>query len=129
MNKILVAEIDNAMSEAIEWLSHIDCIIFQDDRPANEARLDLLQRALNNLRKGNTMKIVETIERECCTIADMKPYKAGFTWNNLRPVNPQFCAHCGQIYVDQTYTDEAGSPDTKRVKAIIAIRSTYVAQN
>lgn len=61
MDKILVNEIDNAMSEAIEWLSHIDCIIFQDDRPANEARVALLQRALNNLRGDNTMKIVETM--------------------------------------------------------------------
>jgi len=52
MNDILVAEIDNAMSEALEWLKHIDCMIFQDDKPANDARISLLQKALDGLR-GN----------------------------------------------------------------------------
>lgn len=49
MDNILVAEIDNAMSEALGWLEHIDCMIFQDDKSANDAKIFLLQRALNSL--------------------------------------------------------------------------------
>jgi len=53
MDDILIAEIDNAMSEALEWLEHIDCMIFQDDKPANDARIMLLKNAIDGLR-GST---------------------------------------------------------------------------
>jgi len=53
MDDILVAEIDNAMLKALDWLEHIDCMIFQDDKPANDARIILLRNALNGLR-GST---------------------------------------------------------------------------
>lgn len=130
MNDILVAEIEHSMQETLEWLGHIDCMIFQDDKPANDARIVLLQRALNNLRGGSAMQIVETVERECCAVQDMKPYKGGFARPGGFPLNPQFCVHCGQFYVDETYTDEAGSPDIRRSKAMfIDLKKTCDAKN
>ena len=53
MNDILVTEIDNAMSEALEWLEYMDCLLFQDDKPGNDARIMLLRNALSGLR-GST---------------------------------------------------------------------------
>lgn len=47
------------------------------------------------------MRIVETVERECCAVKDMKPYKGGFTGGRSFPLNPQFCVHCGQIHIDE----------------------------
>ena len=124
INDILVAEIDNAMSEALEWLEHIDCMIFQDDKPANDARIMLLRNALDGLGGGSAMRIVETVSRECCTVKDMKPYKGGFTGAGGFPLNPQFCVHCGQVHVDR-----AGDSSTRRVRAIISIMETYSAKN
>lgn len=124
MDDILTAEIDNAMLEALEWLEHIDCMIFQDDKPSNDARIILLRNALDGLRGGGVMKIVETTERECCAVQDMKPYKGGFTGAGGMPLNPQFCVHCGQIHIDRT-----GDSGTIRVSAIISIMETYNAKD
>lgn len=56
MNDILTAEIENAMSEALDWLKYIDCLLFQDDKPGNDARIFLLRNALDGLRGSTHVK-------------------------------------------------------------------------
>lgn len=45
------------------------------------------------------MKIVETIERECCTSADLVPYLAGYSRSHPLPARLHWCRHCGQWWV------------------------------
>lgn len=65
------------------------------------------------------MKVKETIERECCNPRkDLKPYK-GATNADSRCSNPQFCIHCGQLWVDDRVMDAAGSMDTVLKKVVL----------
>lgn len=61
------------------------------------------------------MKITETIERECCQEIDLKIVTASM-FSPLIPScynNTRFCIHCGQIWVDERYTDESGNHDVR----------------
>ena len=64
------------------------------------------------------MKITVTETRECCQERDLKPYQgtifSGFPvdkWGNVRPL--AFCQHCGQIHIQECFTDAAGDQDTR----------------
>ena len=57
------------------------------------------------------MKIKETIERECCTYDDLKPYRGVVTSIKpelLKNYNLRFCKHCGQIWQSDSESDGAG---------------------
>lgn len=57
-----------------------------------------------------TIKIKETIERDCCEQKDLKEYKGrdAHIHNQIF-----FCQHCGQLWENEKYTDAAGSTDTR----------------
>lgn len=56
------------------------------------------------------MKISETIERECCTRADLIPYNGtNFHVTHLARLKYMFCRHCGCIWGTERRMDEAGS--------------------
>lgn len=61
------------------------------------------------------MKIIEKIERECCDAqkGDFKPYKGVEALANK---TMYFCVHCGQVWREESYIDEAGARDTRFVK-------------
>ena len=62
-----------------------------------------------------SVKIKETIERDCCMGKDMKPYQ-GEGREKLR--KPVFCQYCGQIWENEKETG-SGSIDAVCVKVFI----------
>jgi len=58
------------------------------------------------------MLIKETVERECCQEKDLKKYKGCLPNSD----NCFFCIHCGQLWSEESYMDEAGARDTRMVK-------------
>jgi hypothetical protein len=61
---------------------------------------------------GDKVKILETIERECCQQQDMKPYQGV----GDRKDKKIFCIHCGQVWGENSFMDESGSRDYMWVK-------------
>lgn len=57
------------------------------------------------------MKIKETIERECCASQDLRSYRGKQT-SDLSAFKPQFCIHCGQIWLHQSARDAGGGTET-----------------
>lgn len=57
------------------------------------------------------MKIKETIERECCTRVDLRPYQGKQSGDPKRR-KLQFCLHCGQIHEWDTQRDAAGGTES-----------------
>lgn len=64
------------------------------------------------------MKIKETIERECCQAADMKPYR-GLVGRGLSLCNPRVCVHCGQVWFTVREMGPAGSTEPIQVKGVV----------
>lgn len=57
-----------------------------------------------------SIKITETIERDCCEQVDLKEFKGRSCHVNEKFY---FCKHCGQYWHYEKYIDEAGSSDTR----------------
>lgn len=57
-----------------------------------------------------SIKITETMERDCCERVDLKEYKGR---DNRIHEKLYFCKHCGQYWYYEKYTDAAGSSDTR----------------
>lgn len=55
------------------------------------------------------MKITETIERLCCSAADLKPVEG--SPKRGRDPEYKFCIHCGRRHSVHTFMDAAGSSD------------------
>jgi hypothetical protein len=45
------------------------------------------------------MKILETIERECCAEQDLKPYMGMLKNSTINPIF--YCQHCGELWIPQ----------------------------
>lgn len=60
------------------------------------------------------MKITETIERDCCQFADLKPYK-GQVEKGSKERSRKFCVHCGQQW---EWTREPGDIDYGYSRAV-----------
>lgn len=60
------------------------------------------------------MMITVTETRDCCQERDLKPYR-GERQSPLPTTSGdfKFCRHCGQLHVEETYTDAAGGRDTR----------------
>ena len=58
------------------------------------------------------MKITVSETRECCQERDLKPYQgtkhAVFSLDSV-----SFCQYCGQIHIQECFTDAAGDQDTR----------------
>ena len=59
------------------------------------------------------MKITVTETRECCQERDLKPYMGDQQGTFWPPNNMAFCQYCGQLHVQEAYTDAAGDVDTR----------------
>ena len=57
------------------------------------------------------MKIKETVERECCQRADLKPF-LGRMAKFSEADKPMFCKHCGQIHLLKRRF-EGGMPESE----------------
>ena len=62
-----------------------------------------------------TIKIKVTEERLCCKERDLVKY-CGEKGHFSPSRQLRFCCHCGQLWVEESYTDAAGGRDTKWVK-------------
>jgi len=63
------------------------------------------------------MKITVSETRECCQERDLKPYLGDSLPAHpaIWPQRPhfRFCQHCGQLHVEETYTEASGDQDTR----------------
>jgi len=66
------------------------------------------------------MKIKETIERDCCQEQDLKKYLA-LGHNKIPGGDPQFCIHCGQVWIKTREPDGSGYSSTIRTPLFLEI--------
>ena len=65
------------------------------------------------------MKIKQTVERECCQLDDLLPYR-GMTAKWIKACHkPMFCKYCGQVFYHGKEMNGAGSYDSC-LKKIVA---------
>lgn len=58
------------------------------------------------------MKIIETIERECCELRDLEPYRGC-----IRDISDiRFCKHCGELWRLEVFSPADGERDTRFVR-------------
>lgn len=64
------------------------------------------------------MKISETIERECCQTRDLRKYQ-GLVDTIVKTFKPEFCIHCGQIWIHDREMGPGGSYEPNFRKIIV----------
>jgi len=60
------------------------------------------------------LKVTETIERWCCAQKDLKVYRGERSTER----SMFFCQHCGQLWIEEPFTDAAGARDTHLVSVV-----------
>ncbi|MFX0142052.1 MAG: hypothetical protein ACFFDN_50915 [Candidatus Hodarchaeota archaeon] len=70
-----------------------------------------------------SIKIEETIKRQCCTQKDLKEYKGKYDkiiWGDRAKIS--FCIYCGQVWLHDREMGPAGSMEPCLTKLVIGRR-------